>query len=429
MNSAELTELAELAAKRRVPAPAALPELTNFAWAVTGNVVFALCQWGIIVALAKAGSTALVGRFSLGIAIATPILMFSNCDLRAVQATDAKDEFHFIEYLRLRRITTTIALAAIFAIAILGGYGAQTGLVIAAVGIAKAVETFSDVHYGLFQLNGRLDQTGRSMILRGVLAVTAMTIVLLSTGDVLRGSLVIAMVWTAVLCMFDVPRARRIVKSAGPPRSTAHRLWTLARTALPLGLVTTAASVNLQIPRYFVHARLGERGLGVFSALAYTTVAMTLVGDSLGQCIAPRLSRLFAGGRYADFASQIRWLVLIGCMASGCGVAIAYLFGGQLLRLFYSPEYAANAHVFSLLTAGAAIQFIASILTTAITASRNFAAQVPMYLAMLACTALGCARWIPAWGIEGAAFAVIGGAVVRLTVAAGVVWRLCGGVS
>jgi O-antigen/teichoic acid export membrane protein len=419
---------AELAASA-APKRAGAGMLTNFAWAVTGNVVFAICQWGIVVALAKAGSTTMVGQFSLGIAIATPILMFSNCDLRAVQATDAKREFHFHEYVRLRTVTTALALGAIALIAYLGGYGTQTALIIAAVGIAKAVETFSDVHYGLFLLNGRLDRTGCSMMLRGGLAVIGMTAALVITGDVLRGCLAMGMVWLAVLIGFDMPCARGLISQAPPARTTVQRLWTLARIALPMGIVTTVASVNLQIPRYFVHAWLGDRNLGIFSALAYTTVAMTLLGDSLGQCVVSRLSWLFAKGHRADFAAHIRLLLLMASVVGVAGVAIAHLCGPRLLGLIYSPEYAAHAHVFALLTVGAAIHFVASMLTVAITATRNFVVQVPMYVAMAAVTALGCARWIPSWGLQGAAYAVIGGAVVRLMVAAGMVRHFCGGLS
>ena len=236
-----------------------------------------------------------------------------------------------------------------------------------------------------------------------------------------------AVAWLAVLFLFDVPHARLMLNSPRSPRGPSRRLLGLARTALPLGIVTTVASVNLQIPRYFVHARMGDRSLGIFSALAYTTVAMTLVGDSLGQCVVPRLSSLFAGAHYQRFRRHIRSLVLLGCATGVCGVAAALLFGARVLRVLYSPEYAAHSKVFILLAVAAAIQFVASMLTTSITAARHFAVLVPMYVAMAACTALGCARWIPAMGLQGAALAVISGAVVRLTVAAGVVRRLCGG--
>src|SRR4030095_3914974 len=86
---------------------------SNFAWVLMGNAVYAACQWGVIVALAKLGNSFMVGQFSLGLAIATPALMFSNFDLRAVQATDASRLFRFSEYLRLRIVTTMAALAVI----------------------------------------------------------------------------------------------------------------------------------------------------------------------------------------------------------------------------------------------------------------------------------------------------------------------------
>src|SRR5205814_4799516 len=95
-------------------------------------------------------------------------------DLRAVQATDAGRQYRFADYLRLRILATLIGLAVIGAIVWICGFGHRTAAVILAIALAKGVETLSDIHYGLFQLNDRLNQTGRSMILRGVLSVAAL---------------------------------------------------------------------------------------------------------------------------------------------------------------------------------------------------------------------------------------------------------------
>src|SRR5215472_5901443 len=151
------TDVAECGA---VPVAGPARELSlrsNFAWAVTGNTIYAICQWGMVVALAKFGSTLMVGQFSLGLAIVTPVLMLSNLDLRAVQATDAHRQYRFGEYLRFRLISTVVAIAAIAGIVWFGQYQRQTAAVIMAVALAKAIETLSDIHYGLFQLNNRLD--------------------------------------------------------------------------------------------------------------------------------------------------------------------------------------------------------------------------------------------------------------------------------
>ena len=144
---------------------------SNFVWILSGNVVYAVCQWCMIVALAKLGNAFMVGQFSLALAIATPVLMFSNLHLRAVQATDARRLSSFAEYLQLRAAMTLAGLAVIAGITWFGHYEQHTAMVILAVALAKAIETLSDIHYGLFQLNDRLDQIGRSMILRGVLSV------------------------------------------------------------------------------------------------------------------------------------------------------------------------------------------------------------------------------------------------------------------
>ena len=242
---------------------------SNFAWMLAGNVVYAVCQWGAIVALAKLGSSFIIGQFSLGVAIATPVLMFTNLHLRAVQATDARRQTPFAEYLRLRTAMTLCGLAVICAIAWFGNYQPQTTLVILAVALAKAIETISDIHYGLFQLNDRLDETGRSMMLRGLLSVFALATGLYLTRNVLWGCVLLALVWLAALLGFDVPRGRRFVAQAHQASQRAGRSlrqWKLMRTALPLGIATTLAALNLNMPRYFIHSRLGERSLGIYSA-------------------------------------------------------------------------------------------------------------------------------------------------------------------
>jgi O-antigen/teichoic acid export membrane protein len=407
---------------------------SNFAWVLTGNVVYAACQWGMIVALAKLGSTYMVGQFSLGLAIATPVLMFTNLNLRAVQATDAKRLYSFVEYLQLRSVLTLAAIAVIAGIAWLENYGCQTTIIIFAVAVAKGIETLSDIHYGLFQVNDRLDQTGISMMLRGAFSVFALSVGLYLTRDVFWGCIGLALVWLAALLLFDVKRARRFAPQTFLQPSTwaslwrrkhrtrvLQRQWNLIRLALPLGIVTTMASINLNMPRYFIEARMGVHQLGIFSALAYATVAMTLVGDSLGHCAIPRMSRLYACGQLAEFRSLLFQLLAVGCALGLTGLTIAQVLGTQMLAVFYNPEYAASSQVFVVIMVATAIHCVAGMLTSGIMSARCFAVQVPMFALVVVSTALACYRWVPNSGLIGGAEAMVVGAVLRLLLAASVV--------
>src|SRR4051812_28390850 len=102
----------------------------NFSWTFAGNVVYTGSQWGMLVVLAKLNSPEAVGQFALGLAVTAPVVMFTNLHLRVVQATDAKHQYRFGDYLALRLITTTLALLIITGIVFLARYPEETMLVI-----------------------------------------------------------------------------------------------------------------------------------------------------------------------------------------------------------------------------------------------------------------------------------------------------------
>ena len=398
---------------------------SNFVWMLSGNIVFAVCQWGAVVALTKLGNPYMVGQFSLGLAISTPVLMFTNLHLRAVQATDARRLYCFQQYLQLRIILTVIGLAAIAGVACFGNYHRQTAVVILGVAVAKGIETLSDIHYGLFQLNERLDQTGKSMMLRGALSVFAIGAGLYLTRSVFWACAALALLWLSVLLSFDRKHARLLI-AARPPSIDAETRWPLRlmRTALPLGLATTMAALNLNMPRYFVHARLGEHQLGIYSALAYSTVAMVLISDSMGHSAIPRLSRLYTASRLAEYRSLLRGLLASGAAVGAVGLTVALCFGRRLLALIYGLEYSAQSRVFCILIFATAIYCVACMFTNAVTATRCFRIQVPLYALIVGANALACSFLVPAAGLAGAATALVISASVHLVLGATVIHSL-----
>jgi O-antigen/teichoic acid export membrane protein len=407
----------------------------NFAWALAGNVVYAACQWGMIVAIAKLGSSIMVGQFSLGIAIATPVVMFTNLQLRPVLATDATRQYAFGEYLGLRLALTLIAMAAIAGIVNIGRYRHGTAVVILAVASAKGLETLSDIFYGLFQLNDRLDHIGTSMILRGVLALAALGSGLYFTRDVFWGVIALAVVWLVVLLCLDARRARRFVRppEMDPralgrqegwrrirPRWHLSRQWKLAYFAFPLGIVMTLVSLNLHMPRYFVEAHMGEEDLGIFSALAYTTVSVAMVADALAHSTLPCLSRLYASGLYGEFRRLLLKLEFSGAGVGLAGILVARFWGARLLTILFSAKYAAYAHVFVWLVIAAIFSCSAFLLTAAMTAAQCFRIQVVMFGLVVGINALMCAWLVPTGGLAGAAKAVLIAALAHFAMAASI---------
>ena len=251
---------------------------TNFAWTLSGNLFYAACQWGMLVAIAKLGTAAMVGQYALGLAVCAPAFMLSGLQLRSVQATDAQTEYHLSHYLALRVLGTLLALLAIGLFAWRARYAWQTFEVVVLVSLAKAADSFSDVFYGFWQKHERFDLIALALAGRGVGSVLTLGGVLWLTHRIVPAAAALAIYWAAWLVGYEAMVVRRMARAVGAHFESwmewnGARLPPLAVTALPLGAVAFLSSFNANLPRYVIEKVQGESALGYFAAMAYLIVA------------------------------------------------------------------------------------------------------------------------------------------------------------
>jgi O-antigen/teichoic acid export membrane protein len=415
----------------------------NFSWTMLGNLVYAGSQWGILVVLTKLGSPEMTGQFTLGLAVTAPVFMLTNLQLRQIQATDAKLLYPFNDYLGLRLLCIQFALAAVVVIALGSGYRWQTLAVVLLVGLAKGLESISDLCYGLFQQHERMDRIAVSLMLRGPLALLCLGLGVWLSGSVIAGVLGMVLAWSAVLIGYDLKRSAQLLTSTSfkndqpsqnqlgtaltqlKPNWNWSKLWPLVQLAFPLGLVMMLFSLSANLPNYFIVANLGknaEAELGIFNAIAYLMVAGNIIVGALGDSASPRLAKYYASGDRAAYSLLLARLMGIGAVL-GVGVLMsAILGGGSLLSFLYSPAYGQQQTLFIWLMAGSGIQYVASFLGYGITAARYFKVQIPISLTSMVCLAAACLWLIPTQGLMGAAIALIIAAISKLLISGAVVF-------
>jgi O-antigen/teichoic acid export membrane protein len=386
----------------------------NFSWTLFGNLVFTAALFGVLVVLTRLGGAEIVGRFSLGSAIATPLIVFANLQLRVLLVTDTTEGPAFGDYLGIRLVAQPLALLAVFLVAGLAYAGEQT-VVIGLFGLIKAVETFSDLCYAFAQKHERIDLMARSMIVRGPLAMVMTGVVFAATRSLPAALVGWLAAWTLVLLLYDVPRCRALAREHGvggmKPRWVRPTVRGLVWTALPMGLVMLLLQLRQTIPRTVLERFFGEADLGVFANLTYLVVAGSTVVLALNQSSIARLARYRSEKDRRRFRATTRKLVLLGVGIGVAGVAGALLLGRWFLDLLFTAEIAAHAGEFVWVMGAGGVMFIGSLLGGPVSAMRMFRAQLWVYLANAALM-LGLALWlIPAHGILGAAWTMLGGAV------------------
>src|SRR5579862_8644559 len=157
---------------------------SDFTWVFFGNVVYFGCQWGIVLALAKLGTAAQVGEYALGMAIAAPVVLFANLQLRSLAASDVQDRFSFAEYLRFRAISLSSALLVIAMIVAVMSPGWRKAEIILLVGVAQALEYLSDFFYAWMQKYERMERIALSLMMKGPLSLGAMAVTMYLTRSV-----------------------------------------------------------------------------------------------------------------------------------------------------------------------------------------------------------------------------------------------------
>jgi O-antigen/teichoic acid export membrane protein len=387
----------------------------NFAWTLAGNALYAACQWGILISIAKLGTPAMIGQFALGLAVSAPVFMLTSLQLRAVLATDARDEYRLAHYFALRILGTAAGLILIAGFVALSRFQRDTAIVVMLVSLAKASENLSDIIYGFWQKHERFDKIAVALTGRGAGSLAAMAAVLYFTRSIALATAAMAAYWFVWLATYERHGAKNLLAGISP-RESLRAEWDMEKCkqlvilSMPLGIVMLLLSLNTNIPRYFVEHYLGEAALGYFAATAYMLVAGNTVMAAMGQSAIPRLARYFDSDRPA-FARLLKNMVLLGAAVGTAGIALGVFFGPAFLRLAYRADYAQYANVFTWLMVGAAFAYVGSMLGYAMTAARVFRPQVPIFLATAAITALACWIMIPRFGLTGSAYAVLLGAV------------------
>jgi glycosyltransferase involved in cell wall biosynthesis/O-antigen/teichoic acid export membrane protein len=410
-----VTSVAVPSENAHVAVVAAPPLRVSFSWTLLGNVIYSACNWGMVSVLAKLGSTAVVGQFALGLAIVSPVFMFTNLQLRAIQATDSRSEFEFADYFTLRCLGAAMGLAAVVGITFLSHFQRSTTIVVLLVAVAKAVESLSDMVAGLLQKIERLDQLAISLIIKGFSSLIAFAVVFWRVRSLAAAVLSMGFTWLLVFILYEVRLTRTGYANESPLfRFNRSVLKELVGLSLPLGFVMALGSLYTNIPRYVLQHYLGSSKLGIFASLAYLGTSSTLVINALGQSASARLSRMFADRQSDAFTGLMRKFALFGVLIGVVGVPMGFFLGRPVLSLIYQPEYANHLGAFLVIIATTSIMAVASFLGCGVTAARCFKMQTVVMAASTLATAMLSVVLIPRFGLLGAAFALFVAALVQM---------------
>ncbi|GAB1758474.1 oligosaccharide flippase family protein [Priestia megaterium] len=394
----------------------------NFSYSLVGNLSYAFSQWIIVMLIAKFGTPEMVGRYSLGLAITAPVFLFLNVNLRAIQATDTKNEYNFIDYFYNRNITNLISVLIVLCIISGLNLNKETQIIIFIMSICKVLETMCDVSFGLFQQNERMDYVSMSKVIQSLLSILFVTFAIVTFNNLF---LAVVLNGTSFLLTFIFYNLYKIYKITGIKLETEvfniknnfsyKKVWSLFVIGLPLGIAASLDSFNANIPRYFLQYFMNEKHVGYFSAIFFIMASGGTIITALAQSATPRLARLYNESA-KQFSLLLKKLIVFAIALGLLGIIISLFFGDLILSVLYSPDYSEFNILFILLMIAATIWYISSFIGTALMATRKFNSQMLIYIITTVVSIIGAIFLIPSYGLLGAGLLIILSHIARLIV-------------
>jgi len=312
----------------------------DFSWTFVGNVVYAAGQFAMLTLLTKLLRPEFVGQYALGLALIYPLMMLTNMQLRSVMNSAGVQRADFGNFLSLRLLMTTLALAIAFVVTQVLHYGRELTEVVLMVGCAYGIETISDVFYARLQLHDRMAEIAKSMMIRALLSVLGMGVAVYLSGSLLWGILAVAIARCVVLLGYDISqRTQNLAGVSGRfthkvlvPRFDSKEQLGLLRQGLPLGIVVLLTTLSSSLPNFFIKHGLTERDLGIFSVISLTISVGNMAVVSLGQAAFTRLARSYFHRNAGEFDALLGKLLLAGAAIGAVGMIVSQFAGREIVH-------------------------------------------------------------------------------------------------
>lgn len=383
----------------------------KISWSVVGNLIYALSQWAVVTIIARVGSFQDIGSYALSLAVTAPIILFFNFQYNAILATDSKEEYTFSQYFGSRIINSSIALIIIILVSLSYKDNSEVMVLIILMGFVKYFESLSDLCFGFFQKNNRIDLMGKSQFYRGILNVLIVGILFILTKSVIISVIGLLLLMLFRLISYDLSNVKKYTTITPDFKFN----WiVLIKMTYPLGFVSLINSLNTNIPRYFLEYFSDINEVGIYSALAYILTASNLMITPLSLLIAPQLAKAYELNNAMRVKKINFFVILITIVIFVLIFTLIVLFDKEILSLLYGEDYIYYSDMFVLINISIIFSALTTLFNLNIVAARVFRVQPILNFLVVVISAIASLYFIPSMGVLGAIYVLLTSKIVQM---------------
>lgn len=339
-----------------------------FLWNMIGSLSKAASSVVLLMVVTTINGTNDGGIYSIAYATAQLMFTIGSFDVRVYQSTDVEEKFKFQDYYTFRIITCTIMMILSIIYICFKGYSGKKAIIIFIMCFFYMIDALADVFEGLFQLNGRLDMSGKSLAIRFILSTIAFVSIIYFTSNLVIATIstcIVSIIWFYI---YDVRLAKDYEKIKY--YFDYIKIKDLFFECLPLFASSFMLVYIINAPKYAIDTYMEEMQ-NYFNLLFMPAAMINLFSIFLFKPLLTSLAKNFASKnikKTIKFISlSMGWVTLL----TVCAVIGAYLVGTPILSWIYSVDLSKYSYELIIIMIGGGASALSTVLYYVLTVMRK----------------------------------------------------------
>ena len=309
---------------------------SEFAWNMLGSFVYAMFSAIILAFCTRINGLEIAGIFSIAYATSCILNSIGDFGIRVFQVTDTNRKYKFSSYLSARIIAILIMVLVTGGVVLIGGYSSTKLWVCVLLMVYRIIDNLSETYQAEFQLDGRLDIAGKSMVFRNLAAIIAFIIVDKLTQNIVIACLCMILVNLIIFLLYDAKKVKEF--NADKLKFEFSSAKQIVRECMPIAIAGILNVYVINVVKYAIDS-VGDYTMQTYFNIIYMpTFVINLVSIFIIKPFLKMFGEYYNEKKYEKLSKVIMYIIGALILTTICIEIGCFILGVPFLNLFYGVD-------------------------------------------------------------------------------------------
>ncbi|BBF44261.1 heteropolysaccharide repeat unit export protein [Lachnospiraceae bacterium KM106-2] len=380
-------------------------ETKGVIWNIIGSTLYSAMSAILLIVVSRVNGTNAAGLFTLTFSVSQMMYTIANYGMRNYQSSDINEKYSFSTYLNSRILTCIIMMICTLGYVIFKGYGNEKIMLVIVLCMLKVTDALGDLYEGAYQINKRLDISGKTWSARVLIYMMGFSVTLVFTRDLLLSGLVAVAISVVLLVYFTYITRNEFIRSKQDEKW--KNTFSLLYECLPLCIAGYLIVYLNNAPRYAIDEYMSLDSQAIYGYLFMPCFIINLMIQTILRPLLLKLSILWNEKEYNKFKKMICQIIGLTLVIAVFIMIGGYLLGCSVLSIIYNTDLMPYRNIFMMLLVGGTIYSLAVVIHVLLTVMRcQFMPIIGFGIAAISAIWI-CPFFVSNMQLEGAAYSYI----------------------